>query len=531
MSSIFADRFPEQKARPAAGTPFSWYVSGIVLAAVLGAAAALGDIDSKRGVVILILAFGVTGGLVLAFAPIRLVVGIFLFLTLVVVGPLVSIARFDQARWIPYMFALVLLLRVPMEWYHTSKTGGRSGFRRDKAISPVAGAIGWYFVLVLISVLTNLPPPTQVLVGAKAYLFIWGFFFLLAACSISPEMLERIWKSVLIVAILQVPFVVYQRLFEASRRLEGGGGIEALDAIVGTFPGTEGGGASGAMAFFCVFAAALALSLRRNKALGDGVAALVVVACVVALALGETKVIVVLFPLAFLVMNRGEVFRRPLYFLGMGVIVIAILGAILSFYAQQWRPERDVSTLDYLSSSVDYVTDPNALRANGHVGRTAALSLWYSDGRHTPQSLLFGYGPAASQASSAGGKTTGVIAARYAPLNVNSSAAAAMLWDIGVLGLVAFLAIPITAFFQGLRLSSVARIPAFHRGALEASALMMALAVVSVPYDKSLVFNSQLQVVFLMALFQIVYWRVRSDGVIDSPTPNVNHDMVGSRTR
>ena len=60
---------------------------------------------------------------------------------------------------------------------------------------------------------------------------------------------------------------------------------------------------------------------------------------------------------------------------------------------------------------------------------------------------------------------------------------------------------------------------------------MMALAVVSLPYDKSLLFNSQLQVVFLMALFQIVYWRVRSDGVIDSPTPNVNHDMVGSRTR
>jgi hypothetical protein len=216
----------------------------------------------------------------------------------------------------------------------------------------------------------------------------------------------------------------------------------------------------------------------------------------------------------------------------MGLIVVAILGGILALYAQQARPGRQLSTLDYLSNSVDYVANPNAAHyANGHVGRTAALSLWYSDGRHTPQSLLFGYGPAASQASSAGGKTTGVIAARYAPLNVNSTAAAAMLWDIGVLGLVAFLAIPITAFFQGLRLSSVARIPAFHRGALEASALMMALAVVSVPYDKSLVFNSQLQVVFLMALFQIVYWRVRSDGVIDSPTPKVNHDMVGSRTR
>jgi hypothetical protein len=520
MSSIFADRFPEQKVRPDAGTPISWYVGAIVLAVVLGAAAALGDIDSKRGVVILILAFGVTGGLALAFAPIRFVVAIFLFLTFVVAGPLVSLAHIEQAGWIPYLFAFVLLLRVPMEWYHTSKTGGRSGFHREKAISPVVGAIGWYFVIVLVSVLTNLPSPTQVLVGAKAYLFIWGFFFLLAASSISPEMLERIWKSVLIVAILQVPFALYQRLFEASRRQAAGTGVEALDAIVGTFPGTEAGGASGSLAVFCVFAAALALSLRRNKALGDGVTALVVVACLLLLGLGETKIIVVLFPLAFLVMNRGEVFRRPLYFLGMGVIIIAILGGILALYAQQWRPGRQFSTLEYLTSSAEYVANPNAAKADGHVGRTAALSIWYSDGRGTPQTLLFGYGPAASQASSAG-KTTGVIAARYAPLKINSTTAAAMLWDIGVLGLIAFLAIPLAAFFQGLRLCSLAQIPAFHRSAIEASALMMAFAGVLVPYDKSLLFVPQLQVIFLLALFQIVYWRIRTAGANDSSTHNI----------
>jgi hypothetical protein len=324
----------------------------------------------------------------------------------------------------------------------------------------------------------------------------------------------------LIVAILQVPFALYQRLFEVSRRQASGNGIEALDAIVGTFPGTEAGGASGSLAVFCVFAAALALSLRRNKALGDGVTAVVVVACLLLLGLGETKIIVVLFPLAFLVMNRGEVFRRPLYFLGMGVIVISILGGILALYAQQWRPGRQFSTLEYLTSSAEYVANPNAAKADGHVGRTAALSIWYSDGRGTPQTLLFGYGPAASQASSAG-KTTGVIAARYAPLKINSTTAAAMLWDIGVLGLIAFLAIPLAAFFQGLRLCSLAQIPAFHRSAIEASALMMAFAGVLVPYDKSLLFVPQLQVIFLLALFQIVYWRIRTAGANDSSTRNI----------
>jgi hypothetical protein len=106
-----------------------------------------------------------------------------------------------------------------------------------------------------------------------------------------------------------------------------------------------------------------------------------------------------------------------------------------------------------------------------------------------------------------------------------------MLWDIGVLGLVAFLAIPLTAFFQGLRLSRLARIPAFHQSALEASALMMAFAGVMVPYDKSLLFVPQLQVVFLLALFQIVYWRVRTGDAIDAPAASINHDMVASGAR
>lgn len=431
---------------------------------------------------------------------------------------MVSLARIEQAGWLPYVFAVTLLLRVPMEWYHTSKTREDVGFRCDKGISPVMGAIGWYFVLVLISVLANLPSPVEVLVGAKVYLFIWGFFFLLTVSSLSPKLLERIWKGVLIVAILQFPFCLYQRLFVAARREAAGGGLESLDAIVGTFPGTETGGASGSLAVFSVFAIALALSLRRSKSVGAGVAALVVLASLVSIGVGETKVILVLFPLAFLVMNRGEVFRRPIYFLGTGVFVIVILGGIMALYAQQWTPGgRQVSTLDYLENSA-YVTNPDAFRG-GQVGRTAALNLWYRDGRGTPQTILLGYGPAASQGGATGKK--GVIAARFAPLQVNSTVASQMLWDIGVLGLAAFLAIPLTAFFQALRLSSLAEIPAFHRSALEASALMMAFAGVMVPYDKALLFVPQLQVVFLLALFQVVYWRSRTAGTIRRPRTSI----------
>ena len=455
-----------------------------------------------------ILAFGAIGGLILLFAPIQLVLGIFLFLTFVVVGPLVSIARIAQGSWVPYIFALALLFRVPMEWYHTSKTSDNFGPHRNKKFSPVMVAVGWYFVLVLISLLANLPSPQQFLVGAKMYLFIWGVFLLLAVSSISPKLLEQVWKGVIVVAILQLPFALYQRLFEVGRREANGVGFMSLDAIVGTFPGGEGGGASGSLAMFCVFAMALAIALRRNKALGAGVTVLVVLASLLSIGLGEVKVIIVLFPLALLVMNYREVIRRPLHFLAIGAAGLVILAGILTFYGAQWESGQKGARGGYLENAFGYVLDPDAVKADGHVGRAAALNLWYRDGRSTPQTFLLGYGPGASQNSST---AKGVVASRYAPLQVNSTTAAGMLWDIGILGLVAFFAISIIAFFEALRLSSVGQIPAFHRSTLEACALMMALTGVAIPYDKSLLGVPQFQVLFLLALFQIVYWHSRSE--------------------
>ena len=160
---------------------------------------------------------------------------------------------------------------------------------------------------------------------------MWGLFFLLVVSSITFESLERVWKGLLVIAVLQLPFALYQRLFEVPRRYYAKGAT-ALDAIVGTFPGSADGGANGSLAMFCVFSMALALALWRNKVLGSGATFVVVTATLISIALGEVKVILVFFPLAFMVMNRKEIVRRPLHFLGTGAIVLAILGGVLSIY-------------------------------------------------------------------------------------------------------------------------------------------------------------------------------------------------------
>jgi hypothetical protein len=474
----------------------------LALAGIFGAAAALG------GKLMMTFAFGAMGGMVLLFAPIELVLGFFLALTFLIVGPLTSIAHITQATWAPYMISFVLLVRVPMEWYHTSKVMFRHGGPKRERISPVMWAVWCYFAIIVISVFANLPKPMQVLVGGKLYVFMWGLFFLLIVSSITPQTVERIWRGLLLVAILQLPFVIYQRLVEVPRRVGLGRGITALDAIVGTFTGSDGGGANGTLAMFCVFSIVLAISLWRNKMLNARVTILVVVSCLASIALGEVKVIIVLFPLAFVVFNRREILDRPFFFLGVGAIVVAVLVGIFTLYrdesANASKSNQGGSTLDHVEKSFNYILDPDNIRANGEVGRFAALNLWYRDGRRTPQTVLVGYAPGASQNSTTG---RGDVASRYTPLNINSTTAAGMLWDIGVLGLAAFLALLIVAFFEALRLSNLAHIPAFHRSTLEASAVMMALVGVMVPYDSDVLTESGFQVLFLIALFQIVYWH------------------------
>lgn len=486
----------------------AWYGPALILAAAFGAAVALG------GKLLMVFAFGAMGGLALLFAPLEVVLGIFLFVTFVVVGPLTSMAKLGVAQWVPYMLALIVLVRVPMERYQTKRLKRYQHLRDGRnAASLTLWAVGCYFLLIGMSLLSNLPSPLEALVGGKQYVFIWGVFFLLVVSSVQERFIEKMWKGMLVVAVLQLPFALYQRLFEVPKRVALGFGITSLDAIVGTFPGGEGGGANGSLAIFCVFAMVFAISLWRSKLLSGRSAAVVTLASFAAIAMGEVKVIIVLFPIAFGILNRKELVRRPLYFLAIGAAVAIALGGIFSLYRSESKATQGLSTVEHLERSFDYILDPNNIRENGEVGRFAALYLWYQDGRRTPQTFLVGYGPGASQNSTTG---KGLVASRYAPLGVNSTTAAGMLWDVGVLGLMAFLAILAVSFFDALKLANSSQIPPFHRSALDASAVMMALTGVMVPYDNDILIIPQFQVLFLLALFQIVFWRSRTGTPVPS---------------
>jgi hypothetical protein len=487
----------------------AWYFPALALAIAFGALTALG---SK---IATIFAFGAAGGLVMMFIPLHLVLGLFVILTFLVVGPLTSLADLQQALWAPYMISTVLLIRVPMERLQTSIVQDLplSGSRHP---SPLTWALIAYFTVMVVSLLVNHPPPLQGLIAAKLYVFAWGVFFLLVVSSISPESLKRLWRGFLLIAILQVPFALFQRLVEVPRRNYAMGGT-ALDAVVGTFPGTPNGGASGAFAMFLVFSMVLSISLWRNRLLSGQATVVVILAAVASMCLGEVKVIIVFLPLAFMVLQRREMIERPLQFVGMGVAMLVLLGGIFSLYrdAMEVRsgPQRTVT--EHVEAAFNYVLDPNNVDfKTGAVGRGAALSLWYRDGRRTPQNFLVGYGPAASQDSS---QNRGDVQARYYPLRTNTTTAAGMLWDLGVLGFASFSAVIVIAFFEALKLSNSAHIPAFHRSTLESSAALFAMVGVGLPYNNDMLITPPLQILFLIALAQVVYWHAR-EGTFKRPS-------------
>ena len=479
----------------------------LALAVFFGAAVGMG------GKTFPFLAVGGMGGLILLFAPLRFVLGVFVILTFLIVGPARTIGHIAQAEMLPPMLALVLLIRVPMEWYHSSTVRRGSYGAANEGVSPIIWAVVLYFAVMAFSFAINRISPSQGLVGAKLYVFTWGIFFLLVVSSISPRDLERLWRVVLLMGVLQFPFALYQRLFVVPSRANALR-VTALDAIVGTFGGTElDGGANGAMCIFVLFSTALAVSLWRNKQLGGAAALLVVLASVGSIALGEVKAIIVFIPLGFIVLNRREVLQRPLYFIGMGLVVTTLLGAIFLLYADKSSGPsgRKLTLSEHLEKSFGYVLNPNEIHADrgGEVGRVAALNLWYRDGRRTPQSVVLGYGPAASHDSKL---NRGEVASRHYPLVINQTTAAGMLWDVGVLGFASFATIMIVAFFQAIKLANRTQIPPFHRGVLEACAVLFALSIPYLPYDNDFLITPQFQILFLVALAHVVYWHSRAKG-------------------
>lgn len=337
--------------------------------------------------------------------------------------------------------------------------------------------------------------------GFKRYFQAFGLLFALSWLAIGEQDIRRWRKFLIIVALVQLPFAVYELIeLVPLRQTFGIPFLVPIDVVAGTFGANlYTGGANSEMATFLIIVLAFMLARQRAKLLSLRHLVLIAPFVLAPLFLGETKVVVILLPLTFLVLYRRELVSRP------DIAVMGLIfGSILTVGAGIAYLTITKTTLDdQIESTLSY-----NVYEKGHgaykLNRTKVLSFWAEQqGAHDPVSFVLGNG-----LGSAHTNTGGYIAMRYPTYGIGLTAASTLLWELGIVGITLFLGILLLAWRTAAGLRRAAD-EAWVRA--DASAIQAALPLFGVYlfYRVSLLETLSFQIVFAVLLGYLAWMHRR----------------------
>lgn len=368
-------------------------------------------------------------GSILLFNP-RKLFWLSLVFSLVICGCLEFFAGIGQANWIASILAAAMLPATAL--IHNAQ---RRQHNRNN---------GGFIVLILLYIFTlllgsivNKIPLNQFIVGMRSYLPYIGVAAILASGIFSKTDGRRIVWGVMIIALIQWPFAVFELLLVGPWRqtLRGAVGRED-EVVVGTFGGNLiTGGYTGEMAVFLVTALAFTFSLWHNKQIRTKTAVLFGLGLFLPILLAETKIAFLLFPVLIFVVAHKSILANGKSLFSFIIVVAAFLAALGMVYTYKyWDAGGPGAMHDFT-----YSFDPDFMVSETHRGRVRALIHWYDNHIHKNFSIqsLFGHGVASTLESS---MTIGEgSAVQYYGLGLDAHAANRLLWDNGLIGFIAFL--------------------------------------------------------------------------------------------
>jgi hypothetical protein len=426
--------------------------------------------------------------------PATIIVVLMAALVFVIAGSIMYFGGIGQALLLPYGLSLALI----------AKLVRFSGPRERRSVTAMHWAIGALVASAALSTVVNVPQPLLAMAGLKSLIGFVPVALLLASGALKDYWLVQFWRAVAFVPLLQLPYVLYQYFIVAARRSTSSvsGVSGSWDSVVGSFGGNpDGGGASGVLAFLVLACSFLAYELGRAGLLSRTWRLAIGLSGLICIVLAEVKVIILLLPVGMIAYFLPHIVRRPLRSIAAVLVSVVLAMAVILTYSMVHYAKRNKGTptpVELYEYTFGYSTDPNYINfSTGEMGRSAALRLWWNDGMlRNPLHGVVGYGPGSSRGKSSFG--VGEKAARY-PFFIDRSAATQILWDFGLIGLVALLCLPVAA---GLAAFGVAR----HQwdGALRpimnVVPPVMAMAALMVPYSRDLLEVPALSFFFMSLL-------------------------------
>lgn len=238
------------------------------------------------------------------------------------------------------------------------------------------------------------------------------------------------------------------------------------------------------MALFVIFVGSLMVGLWNTGALRARYLALALPFVLSSLFFSEVKIALFLIPLAVVGMYGFDLIRRPVVstaiLIGSGLLIGAIYLSYGTLFAE------NTAGTGGLESGTKFSFDPGMIKANGEMGRYAALNYWWNHGGDSVGPMGYVLGNGLGSSNSDNPMELGVIARRVAPIHIAATGAVKLLWEAGVVGLAAYLIILLFVYVTCRALMKDSN-DAFIRGLLAGFAAMCAMSAMHIFYTKTVV--------------------------------------------
>lgn len=373
-----------------------------------------------------------------------------------------------------------------------------------------SGILFWMCAFLLVagaSMIVNWNPGVAVL-GFKSYFLMWILVFALVLSRFTVQDFDGLLKAMLAIAFLQLPFVLHQYVALVPLRVNLGPGIIPVDILVGTFGGNAlGGGANAVLALFVFAVFACLLGLWKHGALSATKTALLGLPILVPVFFNEAKISVFYLPVIALVLFYADIARKPLRLAAVTGIAAGLFAALMTAMTA-FHPGGELRSWSELVDITyrQQIADITELRGqHSELTRWTALTFWAEENIDAhPVNLLIGHGPGASRTSEDGEWTlTRTLAeTRYHDgMRIGYTALSAILWDTGILGLIAILGMLTAAFRTAGRLARAwAPRDRFRSGVFDGLRAVICLLAISLAHKDFFVLHLPYQTLFLLIM-------------------------------
>jgi hypothetical protein len=463
------------------------YQAIISIIAMVMLAVFVGLIASTANLVLIVMLVGVMVGILLLSIP-HIIIWIILPVGMMS-GLIVARLGSSSGKVIWGISLLSMLLILPVI---KKLLGGVKG---------IPSFIWLFFIFMLFTIIATVltwSSLTEFLTGYKRYFQMYGLMFALALLDFNADDHRRWLKLMFYIALLQLPFCLYQYFVLApvftSAALKN-------DAVQGTMGGgLDIASQAGDMPILLITAAAFVVARHQAKLVSTPATFFLSIALLFPLILGESKIVVILLPLTWFILMRKNFAKIPVRFF-LQILGVLLLTSIFAFAYLSLSHKGNISKS--LEGALSYNMGTEGY-GDYRLNRTTVLSFWWENQSwNDPLSALIGNGLGSTYFNPTS-FVQGHLGIKYNGWGIALTSASIMLWEIGLLGLLFFLCILSSAWFSAGRLWTKVTDPTIRADALAIQACI-AMLMLFVFYNASMVSFVTLEIMTAFVLGYLGY--------------------------